>query len=223
MYAQTLKGQKERGRGRAENAAHPMQQNRGERQVQAEEKVKRKPKQVFVSEINEHGERVEYFRDKTRKKKTTTMKKALILARETEENERNEDEEDEQNTASYQHRAIAYSIKEPLLVLNDALATDENPGGVGSKNESSSPWHVRANGRAVREYVDMEPCSEEVDHRVEQLISGLKELYLKRKNNPNKKQKHKNVTFKRYIFGLKEVHKHLEVENCKLVIVAVNV
>ncbi len=55
------------------------------------------------------------------------------------------------------------------------------------------------------------------------LIQKLKKLYFNRKMNPNKKggKMQRNLK-KRYIVGMKEVIKHLNAENLKMIIMAVN-
>jgi ribosomal protein L7Ae-like RNA K-turn-binding protein len=55
-----------------------------------------------------------------------------------------------------------------------------------------------------------------------QLIAKLKKLYYNRKMNPTKKIKSSRPIKKRYIIGLKEVFKHLNAENLKMVILATN-
>ena len=47
-------------------------------------------------------------------------------------------------------------------------------------------------------------------------------LYFNRKMNPNKKGKTQRNLKKRYIVGMKEVFKHLNAENLKMIIMAVN-
>ena len=54
-------------------------------------------------------------------------------------------------------------------------------------------------------------------------IQKLKRLYYNRKANPkNKKSKITTNIRKRYIVGMKEVIKHLNAENLKMVILAIN-
>jgi selenocysteine insertion sequence-binding protein 2 len=64
--------------------------------------------------------------------------------------------------------------------------------------------------------------NQELENSVFALIQKLKKLYFNRKVNPNKKGKVTRSVKKRYIVGIKEVLKHLEAENLKMVIVAVN-
>ena len=62
----------------------------------------------------------------------------------------------------------------------------------------------------------------ELEEAVKALIQKLKKLYFNRKVNPNKKGKVTKNIKKRYIVGIKEVIKHLNADNLKMVIVAVN-
>ena len=55
------------------------------------------------------------------------------------------------------------------------------------------------------------------------LVQKLKKLYYNRKMNPNKKggKMQRNLK-KRYIVGMKEVIKHLNAENLKMIIMSIN-
>ncbi|CDW71319.1 UNKNOWN [Stylonychia lemnae] len=76
--------------------------------------------------------------------------------------------------------------------------------------------------KSVREYVDMIQ-NESLEIQVQNLIQKLKKLYFNRKVNPNKKGKLTRSVKKRYIVGIKEVAKHLDAENLKMVILAINI
>lgn len=53
-------------------------------------------------------------------------------------------------------------------------------------------------------------------------LAKLKKLYYNRKMNPLKKGKSMRPVKKRYIIGTKEVIKHLNAENLKMIILATN-
>jgi hypothetical protein len=76
--------------------------------------------------------------------------------------------------------------------------------------------------KSIREYVDVIQTPE-LEHCVFNLVQKLKKLYFNRKMNPNKKSKggQRNLK-KRYIIGMKEVVKHLNAENLKMIIMAIN-
>ena len=76
--------------------------------------------------------------------------------------------------------------------------------------------------KSIREYVDVIQTPE-LEKAVFNLVQKLKKLYFSRKINPNKKSKgnQKNLK-KRYIIGMKEVFKHLNAENLKMIIMAIN-
>ena len=50
----------------------------------------------------------------------------------------------------------------------------------------------------------------------------MKKLYFNRKTNTNKKGKINRILKKIYIIGIKEVIKHLNAQNLKMIIMAVN-
>lgn len=76
--------------------------------------------------------------------------------------------------------------------------------------------------KSTRDYVDLVQTPD-LESSLFALIQKLKKLYFNRKQNPNhKKGKAARNLKKRYIVGMKEVMKHLNAENLKMVIVAIN-
>ncbi len=75
--------------------------------------------------------------------------------------------------------------------------------------------------KSIREYVDVIQTPE-LEQGVFSLVQKLKKLYFNRKMNPNKKGKTVRNLKKRYIVGMNEVIKHLNAENLKMIIMAVN-
>jgi|LauGreDrversion4_2_1035121.scaffolds.fasta_scaffold33357_4 ribosomal protein L7Ae-like RNA K-turn-binding protein len=76
--------------------------------------------------------------------------------------------------------------------------------------------------KSIREYVDVIQ-NDELEQSVFNLVQKLKKLYFNRKMNPNKKGgKFQRNLKKRYIVGIKEVIKHLNAENLKMIIMAIN-
>ncbi len=76
--------------------------------------------------------------------------------------------------------------------------------------------------KSIREYVDIIQ-TQDLETSLFYLIQKLKKLYFNRKMNPTKGVGGLRNLKKRYIIGMKEVLKHLNVENLKMVIMAVNI
>ena len=76
--------------------------------------------------------------------------------------------------------------------------------------------------KSIREYVDIIQ-TQDLETSLFYLIQKLKKLYFNRKMNPTKGVGGLRNLKKRYIIGMKEVLKHLNVENLKMVIMAINI
>lgn len=119
--------------------------------------------------------------EKTKKK--TTLKKRIVKERQKVEflKKSGENEKDEKNTGP--------QVLEPDQIM---------------KKEENVEEKKEKNIKIIREYVDQE-LSKEIDIHITNLIFGLRKQYMRQKiEKPGKKIP------KNYVFGIKEVLKHIE-------------